>query len=84
MLLLILTSYLFYKKSISLKSEVVVENLRKALLTYIEKEESYPKNLTKIIFDDKGLSIRYEALEDGRGCRFVIEGQVYELWDEKR
>ena len=83
-LLLVLTSYLFYQKSIALKSEAVVDDLRKALLTYIEKEESYPKSLTKITFDDKGLSISYEALEDGRGCRFIIEGQVYELWDEKR
>jgi len=84
LLLLVLTSWLFYQKSILLKTEVVANDLRKALLAYIEQEESYPKSLEKIKYNDRKLSVEYFYLEDGRGCKFIIEGQKFELWDEKR
>lgn len=79
-----ITSCLFYKKSIQLKSETVATELRKALLAYIEKEELYPKELSEVKFNKRELDIEYESLENGRGCRFIIEGKVFELWDEKR
>ena len=83
-LLLSFTAYLFYQKSILLRSEIVASELQKSLLAYIEKEEAYPEKLAQVKFDNRDLKVIYERLEDGRGCRFIIEGKVYELWDEER
>ena len=78
------TAYLFYKKSLSLKSEASASELQKALLSYIEKEEKYPVDLGEIKFNNRNLKVSYEVLENGRGCRFTIGSQSLELWDEKR
>ena len=83
-LLISLITWLFYQKSIELKSDAVAEELQLALLAYIEKEEVYPQSLSKIQFEDRGLKVGYEYLEGGRGCRFIIAGKKFELWDEER
>ena len=77
-------SVLFYRKSLALREEETAKELRKALLMYIEKEEKFPQTLDKISFNNRGLEVSYEFLENGRGCRFKIDGRKYELWDEKR
>ena len=79
-----LTSLLFYRKSKALRTEAVAEELQKALLPFIEKEEVYPKSLKNIIYESRGLNVKYEYLKHGSGCRFIIEGKIYELWDEER
>lgn len=83
-LLLVLTGFLFYQKSLILKSEAGAAELQKALLTYIEKEEVYPKSLKEIKFNHRGLEVIYEVLENGQGCRFTVGTRTIELWDEKR
>ena len=78
------TVYLFHQKSLALKSEVSSAELQKALLGYIEKEEVYPESLKEIKFNNRGLEVTYEVLENGRGCRFTVGLKTNELWDEKR
>ena len=78
------TAYLFYKKSLNLKSEATASELQKALLSYIEKEEKYPNDLREIQFNNRNLNVSYEVLENGRGCKFTVGSQSVELWDEKR
>ena len=78
------TGWLVVQKSIDLRTGAVAAELQKALLVYIEKEEVFPESIKEISLKDRGLSVSYEKLEKGRGCRFTVAGKTFELWDEVR
>ena len=78
-----LTLFLFAQKNHEIKRQKVSKELKKALVKYLGKEEIYPDDLTLIEIDLNGFKPKYELLDEGYGCRFVIEGEVIELWSEQ-
>ena len=76
-------AFLFKKKFEHQALEQYKKELRKAVLAYIEIEETFPEKLsdmeTKV--DLQKYSLSYEIISDGTGCRVKLNGQEsFELW----
>jgi hypothetical protein len=79
-------SYLFIARNAARERQEFKAELRRSVLSYMEKEETFPDNLVQLKSDLnlKRYNLSYEIISDGTACLIKIDGkEEIELWLSK-